>query len=215
MFTKLPKGIVMNTTPTSTSSLLTSTAIAISLLAIFGLQACDQKGPAEKAGAKIDLAAEKGEKKIELLTEKAGQKLESAKQAVDQKTEAAKESINESSAASESALENAGDKLNQVTETAEQKIEAVKDSVTDKTKSLGDYVGDSVITANVKSSLANDHLFKTSHIEVTTVEGVVKLSGTVDSEPLIAKAMEVAGSQKQVKSVQSGLVVGINPPSKE
>jgi len=49
---------------------------------------------------------------------------------------------------------------------------------------------------------------------VTTDKGVVKLSGTVDSEPSIGRAMEVAGSQKNVKSVQTDLTVNASIPSK-
>jgi len=36
---------------------------------------------------------------------------------------------------------------------------------------------------------------------------VVKLSGKVDSEPSIGRAMEVASSQKHVKSVETDLIV--------
>ena len=54
-------------------------------------------------------------------------------------------------------------------------------------------------------------MFKASYIEVTTVNGVVTLSGTVDSEQIIGRAMEVANSQKNVKSVQTALIVNVNP----
>jgi hyperosmotically inducible protein len=46
---------------------------------------------------------------------------------------------------------------------------------------------------------------------VTTVKAVVKLSGTVDSEPSISRAIEVAKSQENVLSVESSLVVNIMP----
>src|SRR5262245_40591169 len=44
----------------------------------FGLQACEQKGPAEKASEKIDRAAEKAGKKIDDAADKAGEKLDKA-----------------------------------------------------------------------------------------------------------------------------------------
>jgi len=42
---------------------------------------------------------------------------------------------------------------------------------------------------------------------VTTTKGVVKLSGTVDSQQSINRAMEIARSVKDVKSVENGLVL--------
>jgi hyperosmotically inducible protein len=41
-----------------------------------------------------------------------------------------------------------------------------------------------------------------------------KLSGTVDSEQSIGRAMEVASSQKNLKSVQTELIVNATSPSR-
>jgi len=65
---------------------------------------------------------------------------------------------------------------------------------------------------NVKAALLNDPFLKSSQIEVTTVNGVVKLSGTVDSDPSIGKAMALASSQPNVKSVQTELTVKASAP---
>ena len=46
-----------------------------------------------------------------------------------------------------------------------------------------------------------------SQIEVSTVDGIVTLSGKVGSEQSISRAIGVANSQKNVKSVQSDLIV--------
>jgi hyperosmotically inducible protein len=54
---------------------------------IFGLAACEKKGPAETAGEKIDNAAEKMGDKIENATDKAGDKLESAGDKIEDKTD--------------------------------------------------------------------------------------------------------------------------------
>ncbi len=105
------------------------------------------------------------------------------------------------------AAENAQQKIEQATEKANQKIEGAKESVIDKTQTAGEYIDDSVITMKVKAAILNDPILNASHIEVTTVNGVVKLSGTVDSEQSIGRAMEVASSQKNVKSVQTDLIV--------
>jgi hyperosmotically inducible protein len=109
--------------------------------------------------------------------------------------------------------ENAEQKIEQATEKAEVKIDAAKESVIDKTQTAGEYIDDSVITMKVKTAILNDPMLNASHIEVTTVNGVVKLSGTVDSEQSIGRAMEVANSQKNVKSVQNALIVKAGAPT--
>ena len=182
------------------------------LSVVLGLVGCQQEGTAEKAGQKIDRAAENAQQKIEQTTEKTAQKIEAAKESLDQKVEKAKEAIDESTDASKGALEKAGKKLDQVTEKTGEKIEGAKTSAIDKAETAGVYIDDSVITVTVKAAILNDSLLKGSHIEVTTVNGVVKLSGTVDSEQSIGRAMEVASSQKNVKSVQTDLIVNATSP---
>lgn len=113
----------------------------------------------------------------------------------------------------EGTAEKAGKKLDQATEKAGDKIEGARESVIDKTQTGGEYIDDSVITMKVKTVILKDPILKASHIEVTTVNGVVKLSGTVDSEQSIGRAMEVANSQKNVKSVQNALVVKESTPT--
>ena len=113
----------------------------------------------------------------------------------------------------EGTAEKAGKKLDQAIEKAGDKIEGARDSVIDKTQTAGEYIDDSVITMMVKTAILNDPILNASHIEVTTLNGVVKLSGTVDSEQSIGRAMEVANSQKNVKSVQNALVVKEGAPT--
>lgn len=183
------------------------------LSAVLGLAGCEQEGTAEQAGKKIDRAAEKAEQKIEQSAEKADQKIEAAKESLGQQADKAGEVIDQSTEASKEALEKAADKMDQATENAEKGLEGAKESVTDKAQTAGEYIDDSVITINVKTALLNDPFLKSSQIEVTTVNGVVKLSGTVDSEQNIGKALEVASSQQNVKSVQNDLIVKTSTPS--
>jgi hyperosmotically inducible periplasmic protein len=112
------------------------------------------------------------------------------------------------------AAENVQQKIEQATEKTAQKIEGAKESLIDKAQSTGEYIDDSVITTKVKTAILNDPILNASRIEVTTVNGVVKLSGTVDSEPAIGRAMEVASNQKNVKSVQTDLLVNATSPGK-
>ena len=185
------------------------------LSVVLGLAGCQQEGTAEKAGQKIDREAENAEQKIERATEKANQNIDAAKESLDQKVDRAKEYIDESTDLSKGELEKAGKKLDEATEKAGEKIKEAKESVIDKAETAGEYIDDSIIiTMNVKEAILNDPLLKGSQIEVTTINGVVTLSGTVDSEESIGKAMEVASSQKNVKSVVTDLTVNASSPRK-
>ncbi|MGZ5058293.1 MAG: BON domain-containing protein [Methylobacter sp.] len=107
------------------------------------------------------------------------------------------------------AAENAEQKIDQAKEQAGKEIEAAKESVSDRAQATGDYIDDSAITAKVKTAISSDPLLNGTNIEVTTNKGVVTLSGAVNSEPAIDRAIEVANTQRDVKSVQSKLVVKI------
>jgi hyperosmotically inducible protein len=135
-------------------------AMIMSLFAVLGLASCQQEGPAEKTGKKLDRSVENAEQKIEQGTEK-----------------------------------------------AESKLDDVKESIIEKTEASGQYIDDSVITLKIKTAILNEPSLKVSQIKVTTADGVVQLSGTVDSQQSIDKAIEIAQSQDGVKSVQSDLTV--------
>jgi len=64
----------------------------------------------------------------------------------------------------------------------------------------------SAITARIEAGILSDPLLKVSQINVTT-NRVVTLSGVVDSQQSIDRAMEIARSVKDMKSVENGLVV--------
>jgi hyperosmotically inducible periplasmic protein len=179
----------------------------ICLSATFGLAGCQKEGTAENVGKKIDSAVENAEQKYDLATVRADQEIKKAQESVDRKVDKAGEYINESADVSKGALEKAGKKMDQATEKAGQKLEDAKKSVSDKAETTGAYIDDSVITATVKAAILNDPMLNASTIDVTTVKSVVKLSGKVDSEPSIGRAMEIASSQKQVKSVETDLIV--------
>jgi hypothetical protein len=71
----------------------------------------------------------------------------------------------------------------------------------------GEYMDDSVITAKIKQDILGDPLLKSSQISVTTENGVVKLSGTVDSQQSIDRAKAIAQSVTDVKAVESELAI--------
>jgi len=74
-------------------------------------------------------------------------------------------------------------------------------------ESTGEYVDDTVITSKIKSKLAADDFLKSFQIGVQTYNGVVQLSGFVDSRKAIDKADEIVKSVAGVKSVKNDLVI--------
>jgi hyperosmotically inducible periplasmic protein len=68
-------------------------------------------------------------------------------------------------------------------------------------------VKDSYITTKVKAELAKDSDTKARHIKVTTKDGVVALSGTVNSKAEKDKAEADARNIKGVQDVNNGLEV--------
>jgi osmotically-inducible protein OsmY len=76
-----------------------------------------------------------------------------------------------------------------------------------KQESTGEYVDDSVITTKVKSLLAADDFLKSFQIGVETYKGTVQLSGFVNAQNAIDKAVEITRSVKGVKSVKNNLIV--------
>ena len=74
-------------------------------------------------------------------------------------------------------------------------------------ESTGEYVDDSVITTKVKSLLAADDFLKSFQIGVETFKGVVQLSGFVNTQKAVDKAIEITRSVKGVTSIKNDLVV--------
>ena len=71
---------------------------------------------------------------------------------------------------------------------------------------------DATITASVKSKLAADTTVQASKINVDTKDGVVTLTGTVDSAAAKTKAESIAKGVEGVKSVTDNLTVTAPPP---
>jgi hyperosmotically inducible protein len=88
-------------------------------------------------------------------------------------------------------------------------VKSVKNDliVKESAESAGEYVDDSVITTTIKSKLGVDDFLKSFQVDVKTRQGVVQLSGFVDTQKAIDKADEIANSVKGVKSVKNDLIV--------
>jgi len=67
---------------------------------------------------------------------------------------------------------------------------------------------DATITARVKTALLNDQQVAATKIDVTTVNGVVTISGTVRNRAEEQRAIELARQTPGVKDVKSVLQTG-------
>ena len=74
-------------------------------------------------------------------------------------------------------------------------------------ESAGEYVDDSVITAKVKTLLAQDDFLKSFQISVETFQGAVQLSGFVNTQRAVDRASEIVRGVKGVKSIKNNLIV--------
>ena len=69
----------------------------------------------------------------------------------------------------------------------------------------GEYVDDAVITTKVKAEIFNEPSLKSAEINVETFKGMVQLSGFVNSQDDINRAVRVARSVKGVVSVRNDM----------
>lgn len=80
-------------------------------------------------------------------------------------------------------------------------------STTQSHESTGQYVDDSVVTSKVKSAIVNDMALKGFQINVKTYQGVVQLSGFVDSAQNASKAADLTRGVAGVTDVKNDLIV--------
>ena len=74
-------------------------------------------------------------------------------------------------------------------------------------ESTGEYIDDSVITAAVKDAIFDEPTLKVFQISVETYQGIVALSGSVDSQKAVDKVGEIVRNIKGVKSIKNDLIV--------
>jgi hyperosmotically inducible protein len=71
----------------------------------------------------------------------------------------------------------------------------------------GEYVDDTVVTTKVKTAIFNEPTLKSAEINVETFKGVVQLSGFVNSQADVNKAVAVARAVPGVQSVKNDMRV--------
>lgn len=76
---------------------------------------------------------------------------------------------------------------------------------TSRQEGAGEYVDDTVITTKVKAAIFNEPTLKSTEINVETFKGVVQLSGFVNSQADISKAVSLTCSVNGVTGVKNDM----------
>jgi osmotically-inducible protein OsmY len=107
--------------------------------------------------------------------------------------------------------ESAGAKLDRASTSAEQTLDRVGNDAAEKTKiaatKAAEALDDAAVTAKVKAALFAEPGLKTLQLGVETHDGVVTLTGAVDTPVLRQRAIEIAGAMSGVHQVVDKLVV--------
>ncbi len=107
----------------------------------------------------------------------------------------------------EGPAEQAGQTVDRTVEKTGDKMEEAKEAVSTKAEEAGAYIDDAAITAKIKADVLADPVLKVFQISVTTTDGVVTLSGEVDSQASIDRSQAIASGVENVESVRNDLVV--------
>ena len=92
-------------------------------------------------------------------------------------------------------------------ERAGEKIDQAAAEIKEKAGQTGNKIEDAAITAKVKMALVGEPGLKALKIDVDTANGVVTLTGAVDSSQSLDRATQVAQAVDGVKSVDNRLNV--------
>jgi osmotically-inducible protein OsmY len=107
--------------------------------------------------------------------------------------------------------ETAGKKIDRTVDEASKKISETADKVGKKLEEQNEKISatmdDAEITAKVKAAIFSEPGLKTLQISVDTINGVVTLSGSVDSLPSSDRAKALAGAVAGVKEVKNHLAI--------
>lgn len=103
--------------------------------------------------------------------------------------------------------EETGRKIDQAQDNAAAQMDQAGAQVKEQAAAAGEKIDDAAITAKVKTALIAEPGLKALQIDVDTANGIVTLSGTVDSSNNLDRATQVAQAVQGVKSVDNRLTV--------
>ena len=107
----------------------------------------------------------------------------------------------------DTSAESVGRKIDQAQENASEKMDQATAQVKEQAEYAGDKIDDATITAKVKTALIGEPGLKALQINVDTANGVVTLSGTVDSPSSVDRVTRVVMAVQGVKLVDNRLSV--------
>ena len=107
----------------------------------------------------------------------------------------------------ERAGKNIDSSINQVGQKIDQTVDKIGEKMTEQGTKAGTAIDDTEITAKVKAAIFAESGLKTLQISVDTKNGVVTLSGTVNSQSNSDMAKALAGAISGVKSVDNKLAI--------
>lgn len=121
------------------------------------------------------------------------------------------QTANDAGKAISNASEKVGDKISNATEKAGDKISEATEKVGDKMSAqsakTGVAIEDAEITAKIKGSIFAEPGLKTLQISVDTVQGVVTLSGSADSQASSDRVKSLAAAVAGVNRVDNRLAL--------
>jgi len=126
---------------------------------------------------------------------------------VDNAAAKTKAGLNKAVDATTTAAEKAKEGVKKGVGKSEEGVSKAADKTADAVNKAGDKVSDASITTKVKTDLSTENALKDSAIDVSTVNHVVTLRGSVASEAAKARAGTIAGSSEGVTRVDNQLVV--------
>lgn len=103
--------------------------------------------------------------------------------------------------------ETAGRKVDQAIEKLGDKVDKTADKAREQTAKAGQVVDDATITTAIKAHILAEPGLKVLKIDVDTVNGVVTLSGSADSQRSVERAVQLASGVPGVKAVENRLAV--------
>jgi hyperosmotically inducible protein len=157
-----------------------------------------------KTGEEIEKEAEKTAEVAEKKTEEAAQEAEKPVEKAGEKMEEAVKMAEESAEKMVEAMALGAEELKK--EMAE-KGKIIRKKAEKVGEEVAQQIEDSVITSKIKAKYAASAELSAFDISVDTSQGVVNLTGTVDSYESIAKAIEMALDTEGVKEVDTLLQV--------
>ena len=107
--------------------------------------------------------------------------------------------------------ETAGQQIDRAAQTAGERLDRAATEASEKSREAAakaaNALDDAAITAKVKAALFAEPGLKMLQIDVATQDGVVTLAGTVDTQVLHERAVQIAGALMGVRKVVDRLVV--------